>query len=191
MKVHKWWKSSSLGDLSWHVCVVCQVTGPSGCGKTQLCIMLSVLATLPRSMGGLDSGVIFIDTESAFSAERCSKSLLSFCHVNFLCFLSNEQSTSLRLVEMAQARFPEFFSVKERLLEMASRVHLFRELTCQDVLNRLEHFPNTYTYLIIFHSVYCTFKVIVHLKMKPVVFPFYSFSLWFTPAQFYLISNFY
>uniref|UniRef100_A0A8C1EH75 DNA repair protein RAD51 homolog 2 n=2 Tax=Cyprinus carpio TaxID=7962 RepID=A0A8C1EH75_CYPCA len=90
-----------------------EVTGPSGCGKTQLCIMLSVLATLPRSMGGLDSGVIFIDTESAFSAER--------------------------LVEMAQARFPEFFSVKERLLEMASRVHLFRELTCQDVLNRLEH----------------------------------------------------
>ncbi|KTG43721.1 hypothetical protein cypCar_00013594 [Cyprinus carpio] len=49
---------------------VSSVTGPSGCGKTQLCIMLSVLATLPRSMGGLDSGVIFIDTESAFSAER-------------------------------------------------------------------------------------------------------------------------
>ncbi len=53
------------------------MTGPSGCGKTQLCIMLSVLATLPRSMGGLDSGVIFIDTESAFSAERCSTTLLS------------------------------------------------------------------------------------------------------------------
>ncbi|XP_048064437.1 DNA repair protein RAD51 homolog 2 isoform X2 [Megalobrama amblycephala] len=74
--------------------------------------MLSVLATLPKSLGGLDSGVIYIDTESAFSAER--------------------------LIEMAQARFPEFFSARERLLEMASRVHLFRELTCQDVLNRLE-----------------------------------------------------
>uniref|UniRef100_A0A673HGM8 DNA repair protein RAD51 homolog 2-like n=1 Tax=Sinocyclocheilus rhinocerous TaxID=307959 RepID=A0A673HGM8_9TELE len=85
-----------------------EVTVPSGCGKTQLCIMLSVLATLPRSMGGLDSGVIFIDTESAFSAER--------------------------LIEMAQARFPEFFSVKERLLEMTSRVHIFRELACQDHL---------------------------------------------------------
>ncbi|XP_016373138.1 DNA repair protein RAD51 homolog 2-like [Sinocyclocheilus rhinocerous] len=96
-----------------HQVETCQVTVPSGCGKTQLCIMLSVLATLPRSMGGLDSGVIFIDTESAFSAER--------------------------LIEMAQARFPEFFSVKERLLEMTSRVHIFRELACQDVLNRLEH----------------------------------------------------
>ncbi|XP_051952203.1 DNA repair protein RAD51 homolog 2 [Xyrauchen texanus] len=89
-----------------------EVTGPSGCGKTQFCIMLSLLATLPKSMGGLDSGVIYIDTESAFSAER--------------------------LIEMAQTRFPEYFSVKERVLEMASRVHLFRELTCQDVLNRLE-----------------------------------------------------
>lgn len=47
-----------------------QVTGPSGCGKSQVCMMLSVLATLPKCMGGLDSGVIYIDTESAFSAER-------------------------------------------------------------------------------------------------------------------------
>ncbi|XP_063999849.1 DNA repair protein RAD51 homolog 2 isoform X2 [Pogoniulus pusillus] len=47
-----------------------EITGPPGCGKTQLCIMLSVLATLPVSMGGLNGAVIYIDTESAFSAER-------------------------------------------------------------------------------------------------------------------------
>ncbi|XP_056150329.1 DNA repair protein RAD51 homolog 2 [Lampris incognitus] len=91
---------------------ITEVTGPSGCGKSQLCMMLSVLATLPKSMGGLDKAVIYIDTESAFSAER--------------------------LVEIARNRFPEYFSSKERLLQMAGRVHLFRELTCQDVLNRLE-----------------------------------------------------
>ncbi|XP_029589134.1 DNA repair protein RAD51 homolog 2 isoform X4 [Salmo trutta] len=89
-----------------------EVTGPSGCGKSQVCMMLSVLATLPKYMGGLDSGVIYIDTESAFSAER--------------------------LVEIAQSRFPDYFCEKERVLEMAGRVHLFRELTCQDVLDRLE-----------------------------------------------------
>ncbi|XP_010880574.2 DNA repair protein RAD51 homolog 2 isoform X2 [Esox lucius] len=88
-----------------------EVTGPSGCGKSQMCMMLSVLATLPKSMGGLDSGVIYIDTESAFSAER--------------------------LLEIAQSRFPDYFS-KERVLEMAGRVHVFRELTCQDLLNRLK-----------------------------------------------------
>ncbi|KAM7394909.1 hypothetical protein PAMA_006583 [Pampus argenteus] len=91
---------------------ITEVTGPSGCGKTQLCLMLSVLATLPKKLGGLDSSVIYIDTESAFSAER--------------------------LVEIAQSRFPECFSCKERVLQMAGRVHVFRELTCQDVLNRLE-----------------------------------------------------
>ncbi|XP_034416502.1 DNA repair protein RAD51 homolog 2 [Cyclopterus lumpus] len=89
-----------------------ELTGPSGCGKTQVCLMLSVLATLPKSRGGLDSAVIYIDTESAFSAER--------------------------LVEIAQSRFPDHFGCKERVLQMAGRVHLFRELTCQNVLNRLD-----------------------------------------------------
>ncbi|XP_062406344.1 DNA repair protein RAD51 homolog 2 isoform X2 [Sardina pilchardus] len=91
---------------------ITEVAGPSGCGKSQLCMMLSVLATLPRSMGGLDSGVIYIDTESAFSAER--------------------------LLEIAQSRFPDYFSVPERLLETAGRVHLFKELTCQEVLTRVD-----------------------------------------------------
>ncbi|KAG7267077.1 hypothetical protein CRUP_024443 [Coryphaenoides rupestris] len=66
----------------------------------------SVLATLPRALGGRDAGVVYIDTEVAFSAER--------------------------LVGMAQARFPDHFSSRERLLEMAGRVHVYRELTCQD-----------------------------------------------------------
>ncbi|XP_042366637.1 DNA repair protein RAD51 homolog 2-like [Plectropomus leopardus] len=91
---------------------ITEVTGPSGCGKTQLCMMLSLFATLPKSEGGMDSDVIYIDTECAFSAER--------------------------LVEIAQSRFPDYFSCREKVLQMAGRVHLFRELTCQDVLNRLE-----------------------------------------------------
>lgn len=91
---------------------ITEVTGPSGCGKTQICLMLSVLATMPKSEGGLDSGVIYIDTESAFSA--------------------------VRLVEIAQSRFPDYFNCRERVLNMAGRVLLCRDLTCQDVLNRLD-----------------------------------------------------
>nr|XP_061806849.1 DNA repair protein RAD51 homolog 2-like [Nerophis lumbriciformis] len=91
---------------------ITEVTGPSGCGKTQFCLTLSVVATLPKELGGLDRSVIYIDTESAFSAER--------------------------LVEIAQNRFPDYFTCKEKVLQMASRVHIFREMTCQDVLNRLE-----------------------------------------------------
>ena len=47
-----------------------QVAGPSGCGKTQFCMMMSMIAVLPSDKGGLGGSVIFIDTESAFSAER-------------------------------------------------------------------------------------------------------------------------
>ncbi|XP_054827771.1 DNA repair protein RAD51 homolog 2 isoform X2 [Eublepharis macularius] len=89
-----------------------EVTGPSGCGKTQFCIMLSLLTTLPSSMGGLDGAVIYIDTESAFSAER--------------------------LIEMAQHRFPHYFATEEKLISMPSSIHVYRELTCDSVLKRIE-----------------------------------------------------
>ncbi|EDL02650.1 RAD51-like 1 (S. cerevisiae), isoform CRA_d, partial [Mus musculus] len=67
-----------------------EITGPPGCGKTQFCIMMSVLATLPTSLGGLEGAVVYIDTESAFTAER--------------------------LVEIAESRFPQYFNTEEKLL---------------------------------------------------------------------------
>ncbi|XP_053241214.1 DNA repair protein RAD51 homolog 2 isoform X6 [Podarcis raffonei] len=88
------------------------ITGPSGCGKTQFCIMMSLLATFPTSLGGLDGAVIYIDTESAFSAER--------------------------LLEMARHRFPDYFATEEKLVLIANRIHLYREFTCHSVLKRIE-----------------------------------------------------
>ncbi|XP_064280344.1 DNA repair protein RAD51 homolog 2 isoform X7 [Passer domesticus] len=88
-----------------------EITSPPGCGKTQFCIMLSVLATLPVSMGGLDGAVIYIDTESAFSAER--------------------------LIEIAANRFPTYYDSDEKLLCMTRSIHLYRELTCCSVLKRI------------------------------------------------------
>ncbi|XP_029820188.1 DNA repair protein RAD51 homolog 2 isoform X1 [Manacus vitellinus] len=88
-----------------------EITSPPGCGKTQFCIMLSVLATLPLSMGGLDGAVIYIDTESAFSAER--------------------------LIEIAGNRFPDYFDSDEKVFCMTRSIHLYRELTCCSVLQRI------------------------------------------------------
>ncbi|XP_064514426.1 DNA repair protein RAD51 homolog 2 isoform X2 [Pseudopipra pipra] len=88
-----------------------EITSPPGCGKTQFCIMLSVLATLPLSMGGLDGAVIYIDTESAFSAER--------------------------LIEIAGNRFPTYFDSDEKVFCMTRSIHLYRELTCCSVLQRI------------------------------------------------------
>ena len=46
------------------------MAAPSGCGKTQLCIMLAMLACLPLKYGGINTNVIYVDTEGAFSAQR-------------------------------------------------------------------------------------------------------------------------
>ncbi|XP_047920942.2 DNA repair protein RAD51 homolog 2 isoform X2 [Anser cygnoides] len=89
-----------------------EITSPPGCGKTQFCILMSVLATLPVSMGGLDGAVVYIDTESAFSAER--------------------------LVEIAGNRFPAYFDSDEKLFCMTRSIHLYRELTCDSVLKRIK-----------------------------------------------------
>ncbi|KFO70220.1 DNA repair protein RAD51 2, partial [Cuculus canorus] len=88
-----------------------EITSPPGCGKTQFCMMMSVLTTLPVSMGGLDGAVIYIDTESAFSAER--------------------------LVEIAGNRFPTYFDSDEKLFCMTRSIHLYQELTCGSVLKRI------------------------------------------------------
>uniref|UniRef100_A0A8C6XR08 DNA repair protein RAD51 homolog 2 n=1 Tax=Naja naja TaxID=35670 RepID=A0A8C6XR08_NAJNA len=89
-----------------------EITGPSGCGKTQFCIMMSLLATMPTNMGGLDGAVIYIDTESAFTAER--------------------------LVEIAQHRFPNYFATEEKLIAMTNKVLVYQELTCDSVLKRIK-----------------------------------------------------
>lgn len=41
-----------------------------------------------------------------------------------------------RLLEIAEARFPLYFNTEEKLLQMSSKVHLHRELTCEGVLQR-------------------------------------------------------
>jgi len=46
--------------------------GPAGVGKTQLCLTLTAVAGLARSLGGLGegTGVLYFDTEGKFSAQR-------------------------------------------------------------------------------------------------------------------------
>jgi len=44
--------------------------GEYGSGKTQLCHTLCITVQLPRDIGGLNSGAIYIDTENTFRPER-------------------------------------------------------------------------------------------------------------------------
>lgn len=50
---------------------VTEIAGPPGIAKTNLCMQLSVNATLPALFGGVDGDTIYIDTEGSFSPERC------------------------------------------------------------------------------------------------------------------------
>jgi DNA repair protein RadA len=47
-----------------------EIAGEYASGKTQLCYTLCVTATLPLNKGGLNSSVIFVDTENTFRSER-------------------------------------------------------------------------------------------------------------------------
>eukprot|EP00050_Salpingoeca_kvevrii_P013926 m.31727 g.31727 ORF g.31727 m.31727 type:complete len:356 (+) comp5396_c0_seq1:31-1098(+) len=94
---------------------ITEVAGPCGCGKTQFCTMMSILAALPPELGGTGGAVLYIDTEGAFSAQR--------------------------LLEMAQARFPDHFADAARLKALAAAVHIQHEQTCDSLmafLKRLE-----------------------------------------------------
>ncbi|XP_033736018.1 DNA repair protein RAD51 homolog 2-like isoform X2 [Pecten maximus] len=90
---------------------ITEISGPAGCGKTQFCLMLTVQCTLPLELGGLAGNVLYIDTESAFSAER--------------------------LVEIAQAKHPDLF-VGDKLVELTSQVFVDTQQTCASLMERLQ-----------------------------------------------------
>ena len=52
---------------------VTEFYGEFGSGKSQICFTLSVMAKQPISEGGLDGGVIYIDTEGTFRPERLNQ----------------------------------------------------------------------------------------------------------------------
>lgn len=47
-----------------------EICGPPGVGKTQLSMQLAVNCVLPKELGGLQGGCLFIDTEGSFLPER-------------------------------------------------------------------------------------------------------------------------
>eukprot|EP00118_Oscarella_pearsei_P016478 m.157852 g.157852 ORF g.157852 m.157852 type:complete len:383 (+) comp38715_c1_seq14:94-1242(+) len=89
-----------------------EIVGPSGSGKTQFCTMLAMIAALPRHLGGLDGGVVYIDTEAAFSAER--------------------------LTEMVKASRPECGDNPALLEAIFNRIHVYFEPSTESLNKRIE-----------------------------------------------------
>lgn len=53
--------------------LVSEVFGENGTGKSQCCFTATVMATRPVTEGGLDSHVVYIDTEGTFRARRIAQ----------------------------------------------------------------------------------------------------------------------
>ncbi|KAK9043294.1 hypothetical protein V6N11_071640 [Hibiscus sabdariffa] len=92
--------------------VLTELVGPAGIGKTQLCLKLSLLASLPTNYGGLDGRVIYIDVESKFSSRR--------------------------LLEIGLRSFPEIFQMKAMAQEMAGRILVLRPTSLSEFTQSLE-----------------------------------------------------
>lgn len=99
---------------------ISELVGPAGAGKTQMCLTLACACAAPRRCGGLESGVVFIDTEQRFSSQR--------------------------LAEIARAKFPEALSpacasdsadAERELDALTSRVLVLTPSTLSEMLQRL------------------------------------------------------
>ena len=53
--------------------LITEVFGENGTGKSQCCFTATVMATRPEEEGGLDSHVVYIDTEGTFRAHRVAE----------------------------------------------------------------------------------------------------------------------
>ena len=99
---------------------ISELVGPAGAGKTQMCLTLACACAAPKRCGGLESGVVFIDTEQRFSSQR--------------------------LAEIARAKFPEALSpacasdsadAERELDALTSRVLVLTPSTLSEMLQRL------------------------------------------------------
>ncbi|XP_060966960.1 DNA repair protein RAD51 homolog 2 isoform X1 [Cannabis sativa] len=92
--------------------VLTELVGPPGIGKTQLCMKLSLLASLPTTYGGLNGHVIYIDVESKFSSKR--------------------------MIEIGVQSFPDIFNMKGVVQEMAGRILVLRPTTLSKFTESLQ-----------------------------------------------------
>ncbi|RIA91762.1 P-loop containing nucleoside triphosphate hydrolase protein [Glomus cerebriforme] len=95
---------------------ITELVGPTRSGKTQFCLVLSILTTLPETMGGLGGGVCYIDTERSFNADR--------------------------LIVIAENRFPQYFVKDEQgqanLDKMTSSIHKMDITSSKELIKRLD-----------------------------------------------------
>ncbi|KAL7749621.1 DNA repair protein rhp57 [Sorochytrium milnesiophthora] len=114
---------------------VTELTGLSSSGKTQLCMHLALSVQLPRRLGGLEGGCLYITTESRLHVERLAAMSAHFAEAmahephNYLDHVIVESIYDAEtLLHMLTYTFPvkTLASIPVRLLVVDSLAALFR-----------------------------------------------------------------
>ncbi|MEM3833602.1 MAG: ATPase domain-containing protein [Thermoprotei archaeon] len=90
------------GGIPTHL--ITEFHGEFGTGKTQIAHQLSVSAQLPKKKGGLNSPVIYIDTEGTFRPEKLIK-IAKYLRLNPNEVLKNVHVASVRSLEQQNVIF--------------------------------------------------------------------------------------
>ncbi|PLN74491.1 Rad51-domain-containing protein [Aspergillus taichungensis] len=112
---------------------ISEVFGEFRCGKTQLSHTMSVVAQLPKDMGGADGKVAYIDTEGTFRPERIAQIAERFGvdpgsaqeNITYARALNSEHQ-----MELLNTLSKEFASGEYRLLIIDSIMNCFRVDYC-------------------------------------------------------------
>ncbi|KAK6582995.1 hypothetical protein PZA11_004071 [Diplocarpon coronariae] len=103
-----------------------EVYGEFRCGKTQLAHTMSVIAQLPKEMGGAEGKVAYIDTEGTFRPERISEIAERFGGR----FLSQSMLAGTMQTELLEGLAANFATNEYRLLIIDSVMSLYRTDYC-------------------------------------------------------------
>lgn len=108
---------------------ISEVYGEFRCGKTQLAHTMSVIAQMPKDMGGAEGKVAYIDTEGTFRPERIAQIAERFGvdpdeakeNIAYARALNSEHQ-----MELLNTLSKEFASGQFRLLVVDSIMNCFR-----------------------------------------------------------------
>uniref|UniRef100_A0A8C8DDV8 DNA repair protein RAD51 homolog 3 n=1 Tax=Oryzias sinensis TaxID=183150 RepID=A0A8C8DDV8_9TELE len=124
---------------------VTEICGAPGVGKTQLCLQLSVDVQIPRSFGGLEAQVIFMDTEGSFVLQRVVD--IAAAVVRHFSLLAedgeqkdamqtfNMESILVRLLVIDSVAFP----FRQHLDDLSQRTRLLQGLAKQVISMATRH----------------------------------------------------
>ena len=109
---------------------ITELVGGAGAGKTQFCLTLAMATAAPLEVGGLNAGVVYIDTEQKFSGVR-------LCEIASAVFPAVYARVATDSQTVAQQK-------AQALLDLTQRVLILTPSTLSETYQRLQGLEETF-----------------------------------------------